>query len=50
MAVEDCHAPSLKAQVASVDDVIPKLMDVEAEPPCGKVQAVALALLVPVAS
>src|ERR1700679_4066565 len=49
-AVEDRPAPSLKTQVAMVDDVIPKLMDVEAEPPCGKVQALVLALDVPIAS
>jgi hypothetical protein len=33
-----------------VEDVIPKLMDVEAEPPCGATQAVVLALEVPIAS
>jgi hypothetical protein len=40
----------LNAQVAIVEDVIPKLMEVEAEPPSGGVQEVSLALEVPVAS
>jgi hypothetical protein len=40
-------ATSSKVQVEIVGDVIPKLMDVEAEPPCGGVQADALALEVP---
>jgi hypothetical protein len=40
-------AISLKVHVAIVEDVIPKLMDVEAEPPSVGVQADALALEVP---
>lgn len=47
MDVVDAAATSEKVQVAIVEDVIPKLMDVEAEPPCGGVQADALALDVP---
>jgi hypothetical protein len=40
-------ATSSNVQVEIVEDVIPKLMDVEAEPPCGGVQADALALELP---
>jgi hypothetical protein len=48
MAVVCGAATSSKVQLASVEDVIPKLMDVEAEPPCDAVQAVVLALDVPI--
>jgi hypothetical protein len=49
-AVEACPAPSLKVQVAIIEGVIPKLMDVAARPPCGKVQALVLAKDVPITS
>jgi hypothetical protein len=47
MEVVDAPAISSKVQLASVEDVIPKAMDVEDEPPCGEVQADAFALEVP---
>jgi hypothetical protein len=50
MAVVSGAATLSKVQVASVEGVIPKLMDVEADPPCDAVQAVVLALDVPITS